>query len=245
MITSSASSARSGPCAAQLWIFSSIGKKTIVAATGILLVLFVIGHLLGNLTIFLGPDVLNAYAKKLQDLGALLWVIRFGLIGVLVAHIYFTMLLWKENQKARPKKYIAADPIKTTVFARTMRLSGLIVLAFVVFHLAHFTARVVDPSYKSMVTQLGGHEVHDVYAMVVKGFSNGPVVAVYVIGLFLLTFHLSHGLASLFQTLGITNRRIRGAYETVGRGIAWLLFLGYISIPLAVYIFNLGKGIAR
>jgi len=81
--------------------------------------------------------------------------------------------------------------------------------------------------------------------MVVKGFSNGPVVAVYVIGLFLLTFHLSHGLASLFQTLGITNRRIRSAYETIGRGIAWLLFLGYISIPLAVYIFNLGKGIAR
>jgi succinate dehydrogenase / fumarate reductase cytochrome b subunit len=245
MITSSASSARSGPCAAQLWIFSSIGKKTIVAATGILLVLFVIGHLLGNLTIFLGPDVLNAYAKKLQDLGALLWVIRFGLIGVLVAHIYFTMLLWKENQKARPKKYIAADPIKTTVFARTMRLSGLIVLAFVVFHLAHFTARVVDPSFKNMVADLGGHEVHDVYAMVVKGFSNGPVVAVYVIGLFLLTFHLSHGLASLFQTLGITNRRIRGAYEMAGRGIAWLLFLGYISIPLAIYIFNLGKGIAR
>ena len=245
MITSSASSARSGPCAVRLWIFSSIGKKTIVAATGILLVLFVTGHLIGNLTVFLGPDVLNAYAKKLQDLGALLWVIRFGLIGVLVAHIYFTMLLWKENQKARPKKYIAADPIKTTVFARTMRLSGLIVLAFVVFHLAHFTARVVDPSYKNMVTQLDGHEVHDVYAMVVKGFSSGPVVAVYVVGLFLLTFHLSHGLASLFQTLGITNRRIRGTYESVGRAVAWLLFLGYISIPLAIYIFNLGKGIAR
>ena len=245
MITSPSSSARSGTNPILLWMFSSIGKKTIVAATGILLVFFVLGHLLGNMTVFLGPDVLNAYAQKLHDLGPALWVIRIGLLGILVGHIYFTMLLWKENQRANPKKYIASDPIKTTVFARTMRLSGLVVLSFVIFHLAHFTVRVVDPSYQVMRTQLNGQEVHNVYAMMVKGFSNGPVVAIYVIGLFLLTFHLSHGLASLFQTLGITNRRIRSNYELAGRAIAWLLFVGYVSIPISVLFFGLGKGLAQ
>lgn len=228
-----------------MWIFSSIGKKTIVAVTGFLLVLFVIGHLVGNLAVFLGPDALNAYAEKLHSLGPILWAVRFGLLAVVGLHIYFTMLLWKENQKARPNKYIASNTIGTTVFARTMRLSGLIVLAFVVFHLAHFTARVVDPSFQTMTTSLDGRQVHDVYGMVVKGFSNIPIVAFYVAGLFLLTFHLSHGLSSLFQTIGITNTRIRKNYEIAGRVIAWLLFIGYISIPLAIFIFGLGKGAAQ
>jgi succinate dehydrogenase / fumarate reductase cytochrome b subunit len=245
MIKSSASSSRSGPCPAHLWIFSSIGKKTIVAVTGILLVLFVIGHLIGNLTVFLGPDALNAYAEKLHSLGPILWVVRLGLLAVVGLHIYFTMLLWKENQKARPKKYIASNPIGTTVFARTMRLSGIIVLAFVVFHLAHFTARVVDPSFQTMTTTLDGRQIHNVYGMVVKGFSNVPVVAIYFVGLFLLTFHLSHGLSSLFQTVGITNIRIRKNYELVGRSLAWLLFLGYVSIPIAILAFGLGKGAAQ
>jgi succinate dehydrogenase / fumarate reductase cytochrome b subunit len=141
------------------------------------------------------------------------------------------MLLWKENHKARPKKYIASNPIGTTVFARTMRLSGIIVLAFVVFHLAHFTARVVDPSFQTMTTTLDGRQVHNVYGMVVKGFSNVPVVAIYVVG--------------LFQTMGITNTRIRKNYELAGRTLAWLLFLGYVSIPIAILAFGLGKGAAQ
>ena len=242
---SAPSSTRSGPHPLFLWLFSSIGKKTIVALTGILLVLFVTGHLLGNFTIFLGPDWINSYAKHLQDLGPLLWVIRASLLGILVAHIFFTMLLWKENQAARPKKYLASDPIQTTVFARTMRLSGLIVLAFIIFHLAHFTVRIVDPAYQHMDTMLDGHEVHDVYAMVVKGFSVPWIVVVYIVGLFLLTLHLSHGLGSLFQTLGITNQRLRPMLELVTRAYAWLLFVGYASIPIAIFVFGLGKGIVK
>lgn len=245
MIKSSSSATRSGQHPVYLWIFSSIGKKSIVAVTGILLVLFIIGHLIGNLTVFLGPDALNSYAEKLHSLGPILWVVRLGLLGVVGLHIYFTMLLWKENQKARPKKYIASNPIGTTVFARTMRLSGLVVVAFVVFHLAHFTVRVVDSSYQSMTTTLDGTQVHNVYAMVVKGFSNVPVVAIYVVGLFLLTFHLSHGLGSVFQTVGITNTRIRKNYEFGGRTLAWLLFFGFVSIPIAILVFGLGKGTAQ
>jgi len=162
-----------------------------------------------------------------------------------VAHIYFTMKLWQENKAARSQKYIASNPVGTTVFARTMRLSGLIVLAFVIFHLAHFTVRVVDPSFANMHTMLDGHEVHDVYKMVVTGFSNGPVVFIYIVGLFLLTFHLSHGISSLFQTLGVTNRRIRQNYETAGRVLAWALYVGYISIPVSIYFFGLGKGVLQ
>jgi len=231
---SAPSQARSGPHPILLWIFSSIGKKTIVALTGICLVLFVTGHLLGNFTIYLGPDWLNSYALHLQSLGPILWIIRLGLLGILVLHIFFTMLLWKENQAAKPKKYIASDPIKTTVFARTMRLSGLIVVAFILFHLAHFTLCLVDPSYLHMETMLDGHEVHDVYKMVVTGFSNVPVSIIYIVGLFLLMMHLSHGIGSLFQTLGLTNRRLHPLIVNVTRAYAWLLYLGYISIPISV-----------
>lgn len=231
---SAPSKTRRGPHPILLWLLSSIGKKTIVALTGICLVLFVTGHLLGNFTIYLGPDWLNAYAEHLQGLGPILWVIRICLLGIVGAHIFFTMLLWKENQAARPKKYIASDPVQTTVFARTMRLSGLCVLAFIVFHLAHFTLCIVDPSFKTLHTTLDGHQVHDVYKMVVAGFSNVPVSLIYIAGLFLLTLHLSHGIGSLFQTLGFTNRATRPLIETATKAYAWLLFLGYISIPVSV-----------
>lgn len=231
---SAPSQSRSGPHPIFLWLFSSIGKKTVVALSGIVLVLFVTGHLLGNFTIFLGKDWLNWYAEHLQSLGPMLWVIRLFLLGVIVAHIFFTMLLWKENQAARPKKYIASDPVGTSVFARTMRLSGLIVLGFILFHLAHFTVRIVDPAFQHMETMLDGHEVHDCYRMVVTGFSNVPVSILYIVGLFLLMMHLSHGIGSLFQTLGLTNRRIHPLIETVTRAYAWLLYIGYISIPISV-----------
>jgi len=223
------------------WLFSSIGKKFVVAATGICLVLFAIGHLGGNLTIFFGPDVINAYAMHLRDLGPFLWVIRLGLLTIVGLHIYFTMLLWAENQAARPQKYAVSAPMKTTVFARTMRLSGLFILAFVIFHLAHFTMLIVDPSFAKLHTTLHGHEVHDVYRMVVLGFSNPIVCIFYVIALFLLANHLSHGISSLFQTLGISNKRMRPTYELISRVVAWALFVGYSSIPLSILLFGLGK----
>jgi succinate dehydrogenase / fumarate reductase cytochrome b subunit len=151
------------------------------------------------------------------------------------------MLLWVENRKARPQKYAVFTPMKTTVFARTMRLSGLFVLAFVVFHLAHFTMHLVDPSYAKLHTDLHGQEVHDVYRMVVLGFSNPLVSIFYVVAIFLLAMHLSHGIASLFQTLGITDKKVRPLFEFVGRAVAWLLFLGYSAIPISILVFGLGK----
>ncbi len=243
----SASSASSTPAPGLLraptaWLFSSIGKKTVVAVTGIALVLFVIGHLLGNLTFFFGPNAINSYAMHLRDLGPLLWVARIGLLGAVGLHIFFTMLIWKENQAARPQKYAVYVPIKTTVFARTMRLTGLIVLAFIAFHLAHFTLWIIDPQYSTYHAVVDGHEVHDVYRMVVTGFSNPFVSIFYIFSLALVAFHLSHGIGSLFQTLGLTSQRMRPVYETSGKVLAWALFVGYAAIPVSVLL-GLGKGV--
>lgn len=223
------------------WVFSSIGKKTVVAVTGLVLVGFVIAHLLGNLTFFFGPDAINTYAVKLQALGPLLWVARIGLLVAVGLHIYFTMLLWKENQAATPQKYAVKAPMKTTIFARTMRLSGLIILAFVAFHLAHFTLFFVNPDYAKLETTLHGQEVHDVYRMVVLGFQNPFVSAFYLLSLALVAFHLSHGVASLFQTLGFTSQTMRPRYELLAKVLAWALFAGYAAIPLSILLFGFGQ----
>ena len=195
------------------WLFSSIGKKTVVAVSGIVLVLFVIGHMLGNMTVFFGPDIINAYAMHLRDLGPLLWLVRLGMLTAVGVHIWFTMLLWKENLAAHPQKYAVFAPMQTTLFARTMRLTGLFVLAFIVFHLAHFTLFLVNPGYAGFHTDLHGQQVHDVYRMVIVGFRNPIVSLFYIVALALLAFHLSHGIGSLFQTLGVTDKRLRPIYE--------------------------------
>ncbi len=120
---------------------SSIGRKMIVAVTGIILMVFVVGHLLGNLQIFLGPDWINGYAQHLRDLGPLLWVVRGVLIVAVALHIYFTILLAIENRRARPAGYVKSEPVKATFASRHMVVSGLVVLAFIIFHLLHFTGR--------------------------------------------------------------------------------------------------------
>lgn len=216
-----------------VWLFSSIGKKTVVAVTGIILVLFLLGHLAGNLTFFAGPDWINAYAVHLRDLGPLLWAVRCSLLVVVGLHIFFTMKLWQENHAARPDKYARATHIRATVFARTMRLSGLVVLAFVVFHIAHFTLLIVHPEFRAWHDAEGRH---DVFRMIVAGFSYPLVSAFYVLSLGLLAFHLSHGIASLFQTLGLSNRGLQPVFTTAGRMIAWALFAGFAAIPISVLL---------
>ena len=227
------------------WLFSSIGKKTVVAVTGIVLVLFVIGHMVGNLTVFFGPDAINAYAMHLRDLGPLLWLIRLFMLASVVLHVWFTMLLWKENLAAHPQKYAVFAPMKTTIFARTMRLTGLFVLAFVIFHLAHFTLLIVDPGYASYHTTLDGREVHDVYRMVIEGFQNPLISLFYIVALAFLTLHLNHGIGSLFQTLGVTDAKMRSYYETGAGILAWVLFVGYVSIPISILFFGLGSGVTK
>ena len=227
---SGAASSSKSPCCSPLFT-SPIGRKWIVALTGIVLVLFVIGHLLGNLSVFAGPDAMNAYAAFLKSTGELLWVVRIVLLVCVVLHVWFTITLWRENLAARPRKYAVKNDLGTTVYARLMRISGLTVLAFVLYHLAQFTWEAFNPEYKTWTDAQGRH---DVYRMVVTAFSCPFVSIFYMIAVGLLGMHLSHGIASLFQTLGISNRKLRPLFERGGLVLAWIIFLGFASIPASV-----------
>ena len=212
---------------------SSIGKKYIVAITGVILVGFIIGHLLGNLQIFIGPDAVNAYAVSLRKLGPLLWIVRIFLLIAVVLHIYFTIRLAIDNRAARPQAYARKEHVKATFASRTMALSGLLVLAFILYHLAHFTFLWVNPQYATLHDAQGRH---DVFSMMVYGFQNPIVSTLYVIAMFLLTLHLTHGASSFFQSLGLNDKKLTPKLAWGGRVFAWLIFAGYTSIPAAVLL---------
>ena len=206
----------------------------IIAVTGVILILFVIGHLLGNLQIFLGPEWINAYSQHLRDLGPLLWLIRVFLLTTVILHIYFTILLAIENRRARPERYIDRQYVKASWASRHMVVSGLVVLAFIIFHLLHFTGRKFNPQFPLL--KLDPLNRYDVYSMMVYGFQNVYVSTFYIVGLLLLTLHLTHGSSSFFQSLGLNNQRVTPRLAIGGRILAWLLFIGYTSIPIAVLL---------
>ena len=206
----------------------------IVAISGIILILFVIGHLLGNLQIFLGPDWINGYSQHLRDLGPILWIIRIFLLTIVIVHIYVTIRLAIDNRRARPEAYIDKQHVKATFASRHMVMSGLIVLAFIIYHIAHFTVRVTDRRFALLKADPLNH--YDVYSMMVYGFQSIYVSSFYVLGLFLLALHLSHGSSSFFQSLGLNNKTLTPHLAFGGRVFAWLLFLGYTSIPIAVLL---------
>lgn len=217
---------------------SSIGKKWLVALTGIVLIAYVIGHLVGNLQIFAAPAQINSYATFLHASPKLLWVIRAFLITCFVLHIVTTIKLVIENRAARPDRYTVTKRVQATWASRLMAVSGIIVLAFVIFHLLHFTSRNIDPRLHPM--EDGGVGVmkgeYDVHTMVIEGFRNHPLVtAFYALGLFLLCLHLSHGFSSLLQTLGVNSKKSIAPIAHAGRVLAWLIFAGYILIPVAVW----------
>ena len=213
---------------------SSIGKKIIVALTGLILIGFVIGHLLGNLQIFLGPEYINSYAEKLRSLGVFLWVIRGFLLVTVLLHIYFTIGLAIDNRRARPIAYKKKNYNKATFASRSMALSGLVLLAFIIFHLAHFTVRVTDPRFQLLKADPLNR--YDVYSMMVYGFQSPLVSGFYILAMFLLALHLSHGASSFFQSLGLNDRKLTPRLASLGRIFAWLIFIGYVSIPVAVLL---------
>ncbi|MDQ6626387.1 MAG: succinate dehydrogenase cytochrome b subunit [Verrucomicrobiota bacterium] len=213
---------------------SSIGKKFIVAATGVVLLGFVIGHLLGNLQIFLGPDWINSYAEHLQNLGPFLWMIRAFLLVNVILHIWFTIGLAIDNRRARPEAYARKVHVKATFASRYMWLSGLVVLAFIIYHIAHFTLVLADPRLASLKPD--ALQRHDVYSMMVYGFRNIIVSAFYIFAMFLLMLHLTHGASSFFQSLGWNDKRMTPRLALLGRIFAWLIFIGYTSIPVAILL---------
>ena len=219
---------------------SSIGKKLIVAITGIILVLFLAGHLAGNLVIFLGPEPFNAYAYMLHHMmhGAGIWAFRIGMLVIVVAHVAATIALTRQNKAAR-KSYEYEATIQASKSSRTMILSDLTILAFIVYHLLHFTVRVGneynDPELYSYM--LDGQEVHNAWKMVIDGFSWLPATAFYVIAMTLLCSHLWHGVGSIFQTLGLRTKNNASLIKHISIGYSLVIWIGFISIPLAILLF--------
>ena len=212
---------------------SSIGKKIVMAASGLALIGFVVMHLIGNLLIFAGPEALNSYAEKLRDLGELLWIARMGLIVMVLLHIWSAICVTRENRKARPVAYFNKVNARTTIGARTMAFSGVVLLAYIIFHLLHFTFRVTHPEISNLLDAQGRH---DVFSMAVLSFHQIPIVAVYVIAMVFLCLHLSHGISSAFQTLGIANENTLPKFILISKTISLFIFLGYSSIPLACWL---------
>lgn len=213
-------------CLVTYWS-SSIGKKLIVALTGLVLVGFLAGHLSGNLLMYVGREAFNEYAEFLHSMlhGAGVWIARVVLLTMLVLHVVATICLTRQNRAARqPYEYKAT--IQASKSSRIMILSGLTILAFVVFHILHFTVRV-----NANLAEIGAT---DPYRMVIVGFQNVPVVLFYVIAMTLLCSHLSHGVASIFQTLGVRSKKAQSSIKLLSQAFSLAIWAGFISIPLSV-----------
>ena len=217
-------------------VTTSIGKKALMGVTGVLLVLFVLGHMTGNLLIFAGRDAINEYARFLHEAGhgALIWVARLGLLALFVTHLALAILLKQENRKARPVRYVVEDTIQASWASRNMLLTGLVIFAFLAYHLAHFTLGLTDPdTFKGAYEPRGKENLEDVYQLVVRGFQQPLVASIYMLAQLTLCAHLWHGAGSWMQSLGLNRGKLRGASKLMGPVIALVVLAGNSLIVLA------------
>ena len=223
-----------------------------MAVTGVILTGFVVGHLVGNLQIFAEPDHINGYGAFLHQLGPLLWVARIVLIASALLHIWAATVLTLENHAARDVKYGVAHTLRATLSSRLMRVSGVVVLAFLLYHLAHFTLGFTQvatfkeslPHYTltsdfrvaGFVTVRSGTETLDVYNMVILGFQKPVVALFYILAVGLLSLHLLHGADSMFQTMGWRSEKWAGALRRLVVLFCLVYFIGNLAIPGAVLL---------
>jgi len=217
---------------------SSLGKKYIMAVSGFVLFLFVVGHLAGNLQFFLGAEAINRYGHFLQSNTELIWPARIFLLAMIGLHIWSAIKLSIENKAARPVAYANWNPTTASYASRTMLMSGIIIFVFIIYHLLHYTAQVqyINFTGQNFVSFEDPEKRHDIFKMMVVGFSNIWVSVFYVVGIGLLCLHLSHGVSSMFQSLGWKNKVYGPFLDKGARLVAWLIFLGYISIPISVLL---------
>lgn len=232
---------------------SSIGRKILMAVTGLILIGFVIGHLVGNLQVFSHPDKLNGYAHFLQSLGPALWFARIGLLVAVVIHIWAATVLTLANRRARGGESFSGKTwIQATLSSRYIRWTGYLVLVFILYHLAHFSFGTVQASTFKTAEALGhytmahdyqvlgftvvraGTQVLDVRSMLVLGFQPPVVAFFYIFAIGLLSLHMLHGMDSLFQTLGWRNARWARALRIVVMVACVAYFIGNAAIPGAV-----------
>jgi succinate dehydrogenase / fumarate reductase cytochrome b subunit len=217
---------------------SSLGKKYIMAVSGLVLFLFVVGHLVGNLQIFLGPEAINRYGYFLQSNVEIIWPARIFLLLMIGLHIWSAIRLSIENKAARPVPYANWNPTTASYASRTMLMSGIIIFVFIIFHLLHYTLQVqsINLTGQNFATFEDPEKRHDIFKMMVVGFHNPWVSGFYIVGIGLLCLHLSHGVSAMFQSLGLKNKVYGPCLDMAARAVAWLIFAGYISIPIAILL---------
>ena len=213
------------------YLRSSIGAKHVMAVTGLLLLLFALAHMAGHMLMFGGRGLYDAYAHFLQSLWPVKWPVRVGLIALVTIHAVVGIALAARNRAARPVAYAVYRPVLSSTVGRTMALSGLVVLAFLIFHIVHFTLGEVQPQYFHM---LDPKHRYDAYSMFVRGFQNPAIYASYLVGIGLLASHLGHGASSWLQSLGV--RHPKYPTDPIGRIVGIGLFVGYMTPPTAVLV---------
>ena len=203
-----------------------------MAVTGLLMILFVVMHLLGNLSIFAGPDGINAYAEKLHALGPVVWITRVVMVTAVVLHVILSIQITAENWAAKPQKYAVSKSLKATFASKNMIWTGVVIGAFVVYHLLHFTLRVTPG------LELGEDTLNrfDVFTMVVSALKSPAMAAIYVVAMVGLFLHLTHGIQSTFQTLGLSNGKLLPAYGRFGKVLSALFLIGYGAIPVLIVV---------
>lgn len=209
----------------QFWD-STIGKKWVMAVTGIGLVLFALGHMAGNLQVFLGADVFNSYAHKLQSLGPLLWIARIGLFVMAVLHIVSALQLTARARAARPQDYAVRTPQVSTWASRTMRVGGIILALFLIYHILHFTTGTLHPAFSR-----GG-----AYGNVVLGFERVWVAIFYIVAMSFFGLHLYHGVWAAFRTLGVAKPNPMPLERKLALGLAVITWAGFIAVPIGVLL---------
>lgn len=245
---------------------STIFNKVVMAGTGGLLVLFLIGHCVGNLQVFLGREVFNTYAHFLQSTGELLWIVRIVLLAGILLHVFTSLKLKFLNNAAKPEGYRVKSYVKSTLYSRNMIYTGILIFLFAAYHILHFTAYVTDPEYAALeesygpklqtqsIIEISGERIavdagngifqrHDAYQMVITGFSKWYISVVYILFVFFVALHLIHAVQSMFQTLGWSGPKITPLLNAASQIVGWGLFIGFAAVPVAVWIFGLGKGV--
>jgi succinate dehydrogenase / fumarate reductase cytochrome b subunit len=215
-------------------IKSSVGRKLLMAVSGQLMILFVIIHVIGNSMVYFGR--LNAYAAELHSLPVLVWISRLGLAAAFLFHLYLGTGLTLENYKAKKEGYAVSKSLQTTFAAKNMIWSGAVIGVFLIYHLLQFTFQVISPATSAHL-HMDALGRPDVTSMVIAGFQNFSIVLVYIVAMTALVFHLTHGIQSSIQTLGLNNDRTFPVIRTTGSAAAFILYLGYVSIPVIIFLF--------
>ena len=213
------------------YVRSSIGAKHVMAVTGLVLFGFAIVHMIGHLQMFGGQNMYNAYAHFLQELWEVKWPVRAGLLALLAIHVILAIGLVAKNRAARPVGYARYRAVTSSAVGRAMAATGLVVFAFLAFHILHFTLGQVQPGYFHMMDP---KDRWDAYSMFIHGFQNPAIYAVYLAGMVLLAMHLGHGAASWLQSLGL--RHPKYPVDRLGPRLAVALFVGYMVPPTAVLV---------